>query len=313
MTWADVAVVRDSFAPLENPNLCERASVGVAHKWMEADRVAARNWFSRTVRVYVLSQPSNVERWIMISRRLKDLGIQAVRILGLNIGSRDTLELAKIAGWVPHAFELEGVKDDPMSATTTGNLSTRIPDAASRAAGHFRSQSRIVTDGYDLGLVLEDDAWVENDFVERLYTLLLTEAPCDWEVISLMSSCSYGRCVSPHLSRVEPDGSEGARDCRRGVNSGMHAVLYRTRSMLAVQAKLKSTVFRLGGSANCLDIDVALASISDRVSFYAVPSCQAPGFIRLINFEEDLYGSSGTMEARVATDTTTTPMMRVLG
>jgi len=39
-----------------------------------------------------------------------------------------------------------------------------------------------------------------------------------------------------------------------------------------------------------LDVDVALASISDQVGFYVVPAVQDPGFLREMNFESSRFG-----------------------
>merc|ERR1712233_238275 len=97
------------------------------------------------------------------------------------------------------------------------------------------------------------------------------ELPCDWEIVSLLSRCPYGTCVSPHLSRVQPDVNEPAYRCQAGVNWGMHGMLYRLEALPVVQEKWRKAVFN-ESFPHCLDVDVALASISDQVSYYAVPS-----------------------------------------
>jgi hypothetical protein len=58
----------------------------------------------------------------------------------------------------------------------------------------------------------------------------------------------------------------------------MHATLYRTDAIPRVQRLWKEAVFD-EERPRCMDVDVALASISDRVSFYSVPSAQDPGFV----------------------------------
>merc|ERR1719401_2319626 len=99
------------------------------------------------------------------------------------------------------------------------------------ASAHFKVQMQALADMSPLALVFEDDSWPEDDFVERLWSLVEEELPCDWEVTSLMSTCPYGMCVSRHLTRVQPDGNEPELGCRQGVNWGMHGMLYRTSSL----------------------------------------------------------------------------------
>jgi GR25 family glycosyltransferase involved in LPS biosynthesis len=127
-------------------------------------------------------------------------------------------------------------------------------------------------------LILEDDVYLSRDFIPRVWNLARSELPCDWEVVSLASRCPYGKCVSRQLSRVYPDEMEPAWRCRHGVNYGFQGVLYRTNKLASLQDKWKPVVFD-EERPHCLDIDVALASISDKVAFYAVPSVQLPGFL----------------------------------
>merc|ERR1719414_1172730 len=58
----------------------------------------------------------------------------------------------------------------------------------------------------------------------------------------------------------------------------MHAVLYRTETLGSLQVKWKRTVFD-EERPHCMDVDVALASISDQVGYYAIPAVQDPGFL----------------------------------
>merc|ERR1711953_1173651 len=96
--------------------------------------------------------------------------------------------------------------------------------------------------GSEFSLVFEDDIWPEEDFIPRLWKLVQEELPCDWHVVSLLSRCAYGTCVSPHLSRVSPDINEPAYRCHAGVNWGMHGILYRTSALKQLQATWKSVV-----------------------------------------------------------------------
>merc|ERR1740121_3322304 len=158
----------------------------------------------------------------------------------------------------------------------------------------------VLSDGSPLAIVLEDDVMVEDDFVERVWHLVLRELPCDWEVTSLYSRCPYGTCVSEHLSRVHPDYDEPHWRCRQGVNWGMQGVLYRTEKLRGFQERWRDTVFD-EQRPHCLDVDVALASISDEVAYYAVPSVQEPGFLR----ETD--GGSARWDINQNADTTRKP------
>merc|ERR1711920_1004659 len=92
-------------------------------------------------------------------------------------------------------------------------------------------------------LILEDDVMLEDDFVVKLNRLLHQEAPCDWSAISLKTHCPYGACVSPHLTRVHPDGNEPAERCRHGVNYGFFAMLYRVSDLPEITARLERVVF----------------------------------------------------------------------
>merc|ERR1719433_7696 len=126
-----------------------------------------------------------------------------------------------------------------------------------------------------LALILEDDVMLADDFVTKLKRLLEEETPCDWSAISLKSRCPYGECVSPHLSRVQPDGNEPVERCRHGVNYGFYAMLYRLNDLADLRERLAHVIWD-PTRPHCLDIDVALASISDEITYYAVPGLQAP-------------------------------------
>merc|ERR1711920_859282 len=119
---------------------------------------------------------------------------------------------------------------------------------------------------------------VMNDFAIKLKRLLETEAPCDWDAISLRSRCPYGECVSPHLTRVWPDGNEPEERCRHGVNYGFFAMLYRLADLEDLHNRLAAVVWD-HSRPHCLDVDVALASIADMIAYYAVPGMQEPGFL----------------------------------
>jgi len=161
----------------------------------------------------------------------------------------------------------------------------------SHASLHFKAQNQIVKDGALLGLVLEDDSYLIDGFVANLWRIVTTELPCDWDIVQLLARCPYGRCISKHLARIQPDGNEPDWRCRAGVNLGMHAMLYRTGSLPAVQELWQATTFN-EKSPQCLDVDVALASISDRVGYYAIPSSHTPGLVKEILFESPQHDIS---------------------
>lgn len=75
-----------------------------------------------------------------------------------------------------------------------------------------------------LGCQITGPYWQE--FFGNLASIL-SEVPCDWEVISLKSRCPYGRCVSKHLSKVMVDGNGGNGAACSGVNFGFFAMLYK--------------------------------------------------------------------------------------
>lgn len=130
-----------------------------------------------------------------------------------------------------------------------------------------------------IALVLEDDAHPSDDVVEKLWHLARKELPCDWAAVSLRAMCPFGTCVSPHLSRVQPDVNEPEDRCRHGVNYGLQGVLYRLGALPRLRERWREVVFD-PARPHCLDVDVALASISDEVGYYAVPFVQSPGFLQ---------------------------------
>jgi len=286
-TWADyqdMAAKEDRcpkrhderFTPLKHPDRCDIVEHGRSRNWTAKERATASKWFRETVKVYVLNLPTDTSRWKMISRRMKELNIPIERICGVDMRVDKALKNAQDSGWIPASWNFTNAQS--VAYSKKQNMGS-ILGTLGCASAHFKAQAKIIEDGFPLGIVLEDDSWVEDDFVERLWSLALDELPCDWEVTALLSRCPYGQCVSTHLARIQPDANEPAWACRHGVNWGMHGMLYRTASLARVQKHWKNTVFD-EGRPHCLDVDVALASISDRVGFYAVPSVQDPGFLR---------------------------------
>jgi hypothetical protein len=269
------------FFPLRAPELCDVPSHGRAREWTGTERTLARKWFGRNVAVYVLNLPADKKRWATVSSRLGELQIRPRRVQGVDMRSEGALQDARGEGLVPDGYNFTRAQE--LARTPEYRLGGMLGTLGC-ASGHFKAQATAIADGSPLAVVLEDDVWLEDDFVERLWHLVVHELPCDWQVTSLYSRCPFGQCVSQRLARIWPDVNEPKWRCRAGVNWGMQGMLYRTSDLARVQAVWRRAVFD-EGRPHCMDVDVALASVSDEVSFYAVPSSQEPGFLRETNHE----------------------------
>merc|ERR1712014_325202 len=95
---------------------------------------------------------------------------------------------------------------------------------------------------------------------------------------SLSSRCPYGSCISRNLARVQPDDNEPTEICHRGTSRGALGMIYRAEDLLDLNSRLARTVWD-ASRPSCLPVDVALAAISDKVVYYAVPGLQTPGFL----------------------------------
>eukprot|EP00930_Biecheleria_cincta_P099361 TRINITY_DN9099_c0_g1_i1.p1 TRINITY_DN9099_c0_g1~~TRINITY_DN9099_c0_g1_i1.p1 ORF type:complete len:491 (-),score=84.54 TRINITY_DN9099_c0_g1_i1:199-1671(-) len=256
---------------------------------LQAEQEEADSWFRRNVEVYVLNLPTAVNRWLRISKRLHELGIEATQTAGIDLSSEGALQKAQDDGLVPFSWNLSLAERNMIQLFQNSSTSAaeRYVNDYGRgtigcAAAHLRAMWQAANQGMldrkPLALILEDDVWPEDDFILKLHRLLREEAPCDWEVISLRSQCPYGICVSPHLMRVQPDTNEPEEMCRHGVNYGFYAMLYRIDSLATLANKLHKQIWD-SSKPGCLANDVALASISDKVAYYAVPASQVPGFV----------------------------------
>lgn len=254
-----------------------------------AEQEEADDWFRRNVEVYVLSLPTAVQRWLRISKRLHNLGIEATRVAGIDLSSQGALQKAQKEGLVPITWDITLAEQKMIKLFRNSSTSAAkrymndygrgtIGCAAAHLRAMWQAANQATLDRKPLVLILEDDVWPEDDFTLKLRRLLREEAPCNWEVISLRSQCPYGICVSPHLMRVQPDENEPEEMCRHGVTYGFYAMLYRTDILTALANKLHKQIWDIS-KPGCLANDVALASISDRVAYYAVPASQVPGFI----------------------------------
>lgn len=275
------ATVSDPFEPLKHPALCEQRELGVVkRRWTELDWARAGLWFQRNVALIVLSLPRSVTRKRVIQARLQQLGIPFNFSWGVDMRDPDALDAAKREGLIPMSYSVERAQAEADKPSNDMGRTGSIVGTVGCAAGHFRAQLRAATQNPEkpLAVILEDDANPEDDFVPRLWKLVTEELPCDWQAVSLSSRCPYGQCVSRHLTRVQPDVNEPEWRCRHGVNYGFQGMLYRTSEINTMQALWKPLVFN-EQRPHCLDVDVALASISDTVRFYAVPAVQQPGLL----------------------------------
>jgi len=182
---------------------------------------------------------------------------------------------------VPEEFDFEAAQAEAYSERQGMGTEGSIAGTVGCASGHFRAQRRGAMDERNRSVIVvfEDDVCPERDFVLKLWNVVTGELPCDWQVVSLSSRCPFGRCISPHLTRVQPDVNEPEWRCRHGVNYGFQGVIYKASEVQNVQKLWQPVVFD-AARPHCLDLDVALASISNRVRFYAIPASHSPGFLR---------------------------------
>mmetsp|Transcript_71256 Transcript_71256/g.231523 ORF Transcript_71256/g.231523 Transcript_71256/m.231523 type:complete len:542 (-) Transcript_71256:567-2192(-) len=263
--------------PLRSPELCEHYNHGAALEVGEEEAQDARRWVNMHVNILVLNLLHDVERWEFISKRMAQLGLEISRVGGLDFTLPSAYTDAKRSGLIPMDYNYSRAQD---IADTEFQDMHGIAGTMGCVAAHLNAMRYAVARSGErpLTLILEDDVSLEDDFAVKLRRLLEDEAPCDWVAISLKSKCPYGRCVSPRLTGVGPDGNEPEDRCRHGVDYGFYAMLYRSTDLEAVSQRLSETVWN-ETRPHCLDIDVALASISDQVAYYAVPGMQSPGFL----------------------------------
>jgi len=291
--------------PLRHPKVCEQYEVHTDLNVSNDDLKAADDWFRAMVNVYVLNLPQDVARWQTISARLDELGLNYSRADGIDMRREGALQKLQDDGLVPSTWNFTTAQ---AFAHTQFNAMGGIQGTVGCASAHLRAMrtAQDQASGKPLALILEDDVRLADNFTWRLMHLLQHEAPCDWDAISLKSKCPYGDCISQQLTRVWPDGNEPKSRCRHGVNYGFFAMLHRVASLEATRTKLADAVWD-DERPHCLDVDVALASLSETIAYYAVPSLQKPGFLT-----EGALGSSRMSldAAQVAGTTTTTTTSR---
>mmetsp|Transcript_127358 Transcript_127358/g.254418 ORF Transcript_127358/g.254418 Transcript_127358/m.254418 type:complete len:657 (-) Transcript_127358:55-2025(-) len=271
-----------TFHPIRNPQVCDQQVFGSTTKWTESNWDQARRWFAQHVNVFVLSLPASIERRNEMRASLGALRIPFQFVDGVDMRHPNSFEAAKNEGLIPAPFDATRAQAEAYNPRNGMGTAGSIMGTLGCASGHFRAQARGVEKGKAITVVFEDDVSPEADFIPKLWHLVTQDLPCDWQAVSLYSRCPFGICVSPHLTRVQPDVNEPAWRCRHGVNYGFQGMAYRTTEITALQRLWKPVVFD-EKRPHCLDVDVALASISDRVRFYAVPASQSPGLLKEIS------------------------------
>jgi len=288
--------VDKSFAPLHHPELCDKRQLGSSRHWSKADWEHAKKWFEDVVAVYVLSLPDESKRLDGISARLAKLEIPFTAVWGTDLRMEGAMEAAQRDGLIPDTFNATLAQMQALSkANDMGRYhSGGIAGTLGCLAGHFHAQAHATKFPSPISVIFENDVSPADDFVPRLWSLVTKELPCDWQVVSLASRCAYGKCVTPHLTRVQPDLNEPSSRCHHGVNIGFQGMLYRTSEISNLHSAWKPVAFD-ESRPHCLDVDVALAAISDRVQYYAVPNSQGPGML-----EELWYNFSSRQKINVA-------------
>jgi hypothetical protein len=248
----------------------------------------------KDVSVFVLNRVEDTQRWSVMVRRMQELDIHFQRVWSVNLTHLHThsdaaslvgapvdgepvVEAAKRHRQLPQEYDVDEAQKAGLEIPGLGTRE-EVLSAAGTAAGHLLAmhQAASRTDK-PLVLLLEDDALLTNFFPTRLRSLL-QETPCDWKALSLKSQCPHGACVSPHIMRVMPSMIDPQGGCRRGVNRGLRAMLYRREQLQEVSSRLWSVVWQQQHPL-CLNMDMALASVADELPYYAVPAIQYPGFL----------------------------------
>jgi len=272
-------VLQERFDPLEHPEICDHPSSGRSVAWTPTEWQESHAWLKQHVAVYVLNLATDTKRWQTVHEQLQKLGVSATRIEGVDLQKPGSLIEATQSGWIPDSFDMKQAERHCKRHAKKNKKKCGLRGTAGCASGHFKAQIQAHADGFPVALVLEDDSAIQDDFVPRLWSMLKTELPCDWDVVSLNSKCPFGRCVSKQLARVQPDFNEREQDCHFGVNFGTHGLLYRTERLPSIRRLMQNSTFNVM-RPKCMDIDVALAAISNRLAYYAVPAVQFPSFLR---------------------------------
>eukprot|EP00928_Gymnodinium_smaydae_P070442 TRINITY_DN5427_c0_g2_i1.p1 TRINITY_DN5427_c0_g2~~TRINITY_DN5427_c0_g2_i1.p1 ORF type:complete len:527 (-),score=105.77 TRINITY_DN5427_c0_g2_i1:77-1657(-) len=272
---------------LQHHEICDRPSAGtwdeLRHEHAGVDWDEAGSWFGRNVDVYIINLPTNVARLQRIANRLKELNIDWKHLDGVDMRPPGSLEKAKKDGLVPESYDMDVVHKN-LKAQYEQSKSGYAKDAITQiglgtvgcSAAHLRAMRTAARGKKPLALILEDDTNLVDGFLLKLHTLVREELPCDWQAVNLDMYEPYGKCVSPHLLRVQPDGNEPPETCRQGGSWNFGSVLYKVSELDFIADRLSAAVWNVS-RPSCLVHDITFASLSDEIVYYAVPAQQYPG------------------------------------
>jgi len=234
----------------------------------------ATEWVNKNFALFVLNLPKDVERWNRISKLLTEMNFEFERVPGIDLTVPGALRNARERDLVPMDFNY-----DEASRVAQKHMGG-ILGTVGTAAAHFGAMQHASFNRGDKPhvMILEDDVQLAPDFAVKVRKLMTEELPCDWVAVALKSRCPYGECISPHLTRVRPDGNEPEWRCFHGSNYGFYTMIYRGSTLDQMRKLLRERVWQ-EEHPRCLDIDVGLAALSEEVPFYAVPAVQQPGFL----------------------------------
>jgi len=263
------------FQPLLNSGTCELPALGATTHPSSAELLNATEWVKKNFAMFVLNLPKDVERWNRISKLLTEMNFDFERVPGIDLTVPGAFRSARERGLVPMDFDYD--EASRVAQTHMGGILGTVGTAAAhfgamQHASHNRGDKPHV-------MILEDDVELAPDFAVKVRKLMTEELPCDWVAVALKSRCPYGECISPHLTRVRPDGNEPEWRCFHGSNYGFYTMIYRGSTLDQMRTLLRQRVWQ-EKHPRCLDIDVGLAALSEEVPFYAVPAVQQPGFLR---------------------------------
>jgi len=263
------------FQPLLKSGMCELPELGATTSPSSAELLEATEWVNKNFALFVLNLPKDVERWNRISKLLTEMNFEFERVPGIDLTVPGALRNARERGLVPMDFNY-----DEASRVAQKHMGG-ILGTVGTAAAHFGAMQHASFNRGDKPhvMILEDDVQLAPDFAVKVRKLMTEELPCDWVAVALKSRCPYGECISPHLTRVRPDGNEPEWRCFHGSNYGFYTMIYRGNTLDQMRELLRQRVWQ-EEHPRCLDIDVGLAALSEEVPFYAVPAVQQPGFLR---------------------------------
>eukprot|EP00451_Oxyrrhis_marina_P026216 CAMPEP_0204341736 /NCGR_PEP_ID=MMETSP0469-20131031/23579_1 /ASSEMBLY_ACC=CAM_ASM_000384 /TAXON_ID=2969 /ORGANISM="Oxyrrhis marina" /LENGTH=1401 /DNA_ID=CAMNT_0051326507 /DNA_START=248 /DNA_END=4453 /DNA_ORIENTATION=- len=243
--------------PLIRPELCDHPSAPPAltgtleiRKWVQGLRVLVINETGRA---------ADVQDEIRGA-----LGIVAEVVSWVNLTDPAESLLGQHEGFVMDGF-FAGVVD-------------KVRDAE-RTATHFKALRMGMKGKQDQVLVLEDTASLGHDFASRV-AATVQATPCSWQVLSLRSELPYGECMNSFVSRVSPNLNSNSLLCNFGTNFRSVAMLYRRKHIQHVIDAVWPRSWNVATPA-CQSFDVALASTSRNIQYFAVPGFHHPQLVTL--------------------------------